>query len=77
MGVKIPFTYNGFGLDELGKIAQVHIKATYDATVVSSVGTPGTEAYAYIVSGKPSLYEGMYGMMYEFVSGDASYGHAR
>lgn len=82
-GVKIPFTYNGFGLDELGKIAQVHIKATYDATVVSSVGTPGTDAYAYIVSGKPSPYEGMYGMMYEFVSGDAgglrssaSYGHA-
>ena len=28
-GVKIPFTYNGFGLDELGKIAQVHIKATW------------------------------------------------
>lgn len=83
VGVKVPFVYSGYGLDELGKIAEVHIRATYDATVVSSVGTPGTEAYAYIVSGKPSPYEGMYGMMFEFVSGDAgglrssaSYGHA-
>lgn len=82
-GVRIPFKYSGYGLDQLGKIAAVHMKGTYDATVVSSVGTPGTDAYAYIVSGKPSPYEGMYGMMFEFVSGDAgglrssaSYGHA-
>lgn len=70
-GVKIPFVYNGYGLDELAKIAQTHIAYTYSSDVVDSAGTPGTDAYAYIVTGKSSPYLGLKGMMFEFVSGDA------
>lgn len=70
-GVKVEFKFNGHGLDELTAIALEQFIATYDANVVSTAGKAGTSAYSYILGDKTSPYDGYYGMMYEFVSGDA------
>lgn len=70
-GVKAEFKFNGKGLNELTSIALEQFVATYDANVVSTAGKAGTSAYSYIIGNKTSPYDGYYGMMYEFVSGDA------
>ena len=71
-GVKIAFQYNGMGLDDLDGIFSSLLDYTYGAVVASSHGVEGGEYYSYILSGKPSPYEGYNGMMYEFCSGSRS-----
>ncbi len=71
-GVKLPFKYNGMGLDQIEEIYCNLMRYTYGKVVQSSYGVEGQADYSYIISGKPSPYEGYNGMMSEFAGGDGS-----
>ena len=69
-GVKIPFLYNGRGPGEIEYLFKNLVDFTYAWEVLSDYGTPGTDGYAYILSGKKSPFEGQMGMMREFAGSD-------
>jgi|GEM_PF-1015754 len=71
MGVKQPFTYNDIPLSDVEGIFANLVKYSYGSTVTSFEGVKGTAAYAYILDGTTSPYEGQEGMMMEFQSIDA------
>jgi len=70
-GVKQEFVYNGMPLSDIEGIFEDLVKCAYNGTVASSFGAKGTKAYAYVLDGAVSPYEGRQGMMFEFNSMDA------
>ena len=71
-GVKIPFKYNGMGLDNINGIFAMLENYTYSAVGQDKYGSPDGEYYCYIISGKESPYNGYNGMMYEFAASKRS-----
>ena len=74
-GVKIPFLYNGKGPGEIEYLFKNLVDFTYAWEVISDFGTPGTDDYTHILSGKKSPYEGQMGMMKEFAGSDGGSGN--
>lgn len=71
-GVKLPFKYNGMGLDQIQEIYVKLMEYTYGKVVRSDYGVKGDKDYSYIISGKESPYTGYNGMMTEFAGSDGS-----
>jgi hypothetical protein len=69
-GVKAAFRYGNKPLSDIFGIMQNLVSYTYQSTVTSTYGTPGS-GYAYIIDGTQSPFQGQSGMLYEFASTDA------
>ena len=72
-GVKIPFSYNGLGLEDITEIFSEYLVAyTYAWKTISEYGTPDTISHCYIMSeNKTSPLEGQMGMMLEYATTDS------
>ncbi len=72
-GVKLPFSYEGLGSEEVTEIFSEYLIAyTYAWKTISEYGTPDTISHCYIMSdNKKSPLEGQMGMMQEYASTDS------
>lgn len=70
-GVKLKFSYNGYGTSDLIGLFNSLCDRTYAWAVSNDYGTPGGNDYAYILSGESSPFFGQMGMMREFAASDS------
>lgn len=72
-GVKLKFSYNGYGTEDVVEIFSEYLAAyTYAWKTISEYGTPDTISHCYILSdNKTSPLEGQMGMMLEYATTDS------